>query len=341
MKIDRRTATARLLSGAAGLGTFGSAGLFGGLAQAQAQASSAAARYPDKPIRFIVNFPAGGTVDVMARTVGQKLGEKWGQSVIVENRPGAGGNIGTQAVATADPDGYTLLVSPPGPLSINQNLYRNLPFDPQKLRSVILLASVPNVITARPDLPAGSVKELIAYAKANPGKVTYASQGNGSTSHLTGQMFATMTGTEMVHVPFKGEGPALNELLAGRVDLFFGNISAVLKFRQDQKVKLLGSASVKRSIMAPDVATVAEGGLPDFHSAAWFAMAAPAGTPEPIVRKLNAAVAEILTQADVREKFGALGGEVVGGSPQEMDAFVQAERERWKKVIASANVTLD
>ncbi|MEJ7686993.1 MAG: tripartite tricarboxylate transporter substrate-binding protein [Variovorax sp.] len=272
--LNRRTAAARLL--AAGL--------------AAALPAAAQGSYPEKPISVIVNFPPGGTVDALARITAQKLSEKFGQPVVVENRPGAGGNIGAQAVAAAEGDGYTLLVTPPGPLAINQNLYRQLSFDPTRLVPIIMLASVPNVITARPDLPADNVKELIAYAKANPGKVTYASQGNGSTSHLTGQMFVSMTGTEMVHIPFRGEGPALNEMLAGRVDLFFGNISAVLKFQQDKKVKLLGIASRTRGFMAPDVPTVAEGGLPDFFASAWFAMAAPPGTPAAVSQKLNAAM---------------------------------------------------
>jgi tripartite-type tricarboxylate transporter receptor subunit TctC len=187
-----------------------------------------AASYPDKPIRLIVNFPSGGTVDVLSRTIAQKLSDKWGQPVVVDNRPGAGGNIGAQAVFAAEADGYTLLASPPGPLTINQFLYKDMKFEPARFVPVILMAGVPNVITARADFPANSVRELIAYAKAHPGKVTYASQGNGSTSHLTGQLFASTIGADMVHVPFKGEGPALNELLAGRVDLFLGNISAVL-----------------------------------------------------------------------------------------------------------------
>lgn len=299
------------------------------------------ASYPNKPLRIIVNFPPGGTVDSLTRVVGQKLAEKWGQPVVVDNRAGAGGNIGAQAVASADADGYTLLATPPGPMTINQNLYKDMRFDPARLTPVILLASVPNVITARPDFPANSVKELIAYAKANPGKVTYASQGNGSTSHLTGQMFASMTGTDMAHVPFKGEGPALNELLGGRVDLFMGNISAVLKFQQDNRVKLLALASPRRGAMAPNVPTAAEGGLPDFVASAWFAVVAPQGTPAAIASKLNAAIAEILKMPDVQQKFAALGAEVVGGSPSDMSTFMDAERARWKKVIDTANVKLD
>jgi tripartite-type tricarboxylate transporter receptor subunit TctC len=301
----------------------------------------AAVSYPNRPIRMIVNFPPGGTVDVLTRTISQKLAQKWGQPVVVENRPGAGGNIGAQVVYSAEPDGYTLLTSPPGPLAINQNLYKELRFDPAKFTPVILLASIPNVITARADFPANSVKELIAYAKAHPGKVTYASQGNGSTSHLTGQMFATMTGVEMVHVPFKGEGPALTELLGGRVDLFLGNVSAVLKFREGKQVKLLGLAGAQRGFMAPDVPSAPEIGLPDFISSAWFAVVAPPGTAAAIAGKLNAAIADIMKLPDVQQKIAALGAEVVGGAPADLVSFTNAERTRWKKVIDSAHVTLD
>ncbi len=300
-----------------------------------------AASYPSKPIRMIVNFPPGGTVDVLTRTVAQKLSEKWGQPVVVDNRAGAGGNIGAQAVATATADGYTLLATPPGPMTINQNLYKDMQFDPAKLVPVVMMASVPNVITARANFPANSVRELVAYVKANPGKVTYGSQGNGSTSHLTGQMFATMVGADMVHVPFKGEGPTLTDLLGGRIDLFFGNISAVLKFRETKQVKLLGLASSKRGSMAPDVPSAAESGMPDFVASAWFAVAAPPGTPPAVANKLNAAIVEIMKLPDVREKFAAQGAEVVGGTPAEMAAFMTTERARWKKVIDTANVKID
>ncbi len=300
-----------------------------------------AGTYPSKPIRVIVNFPPGGTVDVLTRTVAQKLAEKWGQPVIVDNRAGAGGNIGAQAVASAAPDGYTLLATPPGPMTINQNLYKEMQFDPLRLVPVVLMASVPNVITARANFPASSVPELVAYIRANPGKVTYASQGNGSTSHLTGQMFATMTGGDMVHVPFKGEGPAVTELLGGRIDLFFGNISAVLKFRDTKQVKLLGLASAQRGSMASDVPSAPENGMPDFIASAWFAVAAPPGTPAQIANKLNAAIGEIIRMPEVREKFAAQGAEAVGGSPAQMATFMTQERTRWKRVIDTANVKLD
>ncbi|NUZ07941.1 Bug family tripartite tricarboxylate transporter substrate binding protein [Piscinibacter koreensis] len=312
-----------------------------GASSLSALAQDPAASYPSKPIRIIVNFPPGGTVDTLARIVGQKLNDKFGQPVIVDNRAGAGGNIGAQAVAVAEPDGYTLLASPPGPLTINENLYKSLPFDPSRLTPVIMLASVPNAVTARADFPANSLKDLIAYVKANPGKVSYGSQGNGSTSHLTGQMFASMIGGDMLHVPFKGEGPALNELLSGRIDLFFGNVSAVLKFQQAKQVKLLALASPQRGSMAPDVPSATEGGLPDFIASAWFALAAPPGTPASMARKLNAAVAEAMKSPEVIQKFAQQGAEVVGGSPADMAKFLLAERSRWKKVIDSAKVTLD
>ena len=300
-----------------------------------------ASSYPSKPIRIIVNFPPGGTVDVMTRSVAQKLTEKWGQPVVIDNRPGAGGNIGAQAVASAEPDGYTLLATPPGPMTINQHLYKDMRFDPAKLSSVIMMASVPNAIAARIDFPANNVKDLVAFTKANPGKVSFGSQGNGSTSHLTGQMFATMVGSDMMHIPFKGEGPALTEILGGRVDLFLGNISAVLKLYQNKQIKLLGIASTKRSSMASEIPSSQEFGMPDFVASAWFAIVAPPGTTAPIVNKLNAAILEALKMPDIQQKIAALGGEVVGGSPADMTTMVIAERARWKKVIETANVKLD
>ena len=306
-----------------------------------AQAADIPIDYPRAPIRLIVNFPAGGTADILGRIVGQKLAEKWNQPVTIDNRVGAGGNIGAQAAYAAEPDGHTLLVSPPGPLAINQSLYKKLPYDATRFVPVTLLALIPNVIAARADLPAGSVKELLAYAKSNPGKVSYASQGNGSTSHLSGQMLASMGGVELTHVPYKGEGPALVDLIAGRVDLFVGNVSAVLKFRQERKVKFLAMASARRSNNAPDVPTAAEAGLPGFEASAWFALVAPPGTPAPIASKLQAAVAEALATTDVQQRVLALGGEISGMAPAELSGFLAAERVRWKKVIDTANVTLD
>ena len=317
--------------------------LTSGLFTVLPMASSAqdATDYPKSQIRIIVNFPAGGTADILARIVGQKLGEKWNQAVTIDNRVGAGGNIGAAATYTAEPDGYTLLVSPPGPMAINQSLFKTLPYDPRKFVPVTLLALIPNVIATRTDFPAGSVKELIAYAKANPGKVSYASQGNGSTSHLSGQMLANMAGIELLHVPYKGEGPALIDLIANRVDLFIGNISGVIKFRQEKKVKFLAMANPRRSQVAADVPTAAEAGLPGFEASAWFALVAPPGTPVAIAQKIQGAVAEALKLPDVQQRVLALGGETAGHSPKELTDFLAAERIRWKRVIETANVTLD
>lgn len=306
-----------------------------------AASADTAADFPQRPIKIVVNFPAGGTVDSLARIVGKKLSEKWGQPVTIDNRAGAGGNIGATVVYAADPDGYTLLASPPGPLSINQSLFKKLQYDPTKFVPITMLATMPNVITARADFPANSVKELITYAKANPGKVSYGSQGNGSTSHLSGQMLANMGGIDLMHVPYKGEGPALIDLVAGRVDLFVGNISAVVKLRQEKKVKFLGVASTRRTPVASDVPTAVEAGLPGFEASAWFALVAPPGTPNAIAQKIHGAVVEALKMPDVQQKVLAFGGEVVGNSPNELSDFMASERIRWKRVIDTANVTVD
>src|SRR5258706_6675233 len=213
-------------------------------------------------VRVTVPFPAGGSNDVLCRIVGEKLSAKWSQPVVVENRAGAGGNIGAEAVFKAEPDGSTLLCSPPGPLSINHNLYKSIGYDPAKFVPITVLAIVPNVVTARADLPANSMQELIAHARANPGRITYASQGNGSTSHLSASMLQTMAGLDLVHVPYKGEGPALGDIFAGRVDIFIGNLSAGLKFHQANRAKILAVASTRRSLILPEVPTVIEAGLP-------------------------------------------------------------------------------
>jgi tripartite-type tricarboxylate transporter receptor subunit TctC len=297
--------------------------------------------FPNKLVKIIVPFPAGGSADVLARIVGEKLAAKWGQPVMVENRIGAGGNIGAEAVYKADPDGYTILSSPPGPLSINHNLYKQLAFDPNRFVPVTVLAIVPNVITAKLDLPANSVKELIAYAKANPGKVVYASQGNGSTSHLSASMFESMAGVQLVHVPYKGEGPALTDIVAGRIDIFIGNLAAALKFQQAGRVKFLGVASPTRHGLIPDIPTVSEAGVPGFVTSAWFALVAPPGTPSAIVQQINAAVVEAINLVDVQKRFLEQGADPVGNSSEEMAAFVKDEMARWQKVIRSANVTLN
>jgi tripartite-type tricarboxylate transporter receptor subunit TctC len=229
----------------------------------------------------------------------------------------------------------------PGPLSINHNLYKTLPYDWTKFVPIGVLALVPNVITARADLPANSLQEFIAYAKANPGKATYASQGNGSTSHLSASNLATLAGIELVHVPYKGEGPALVDISAGRVDIFIGNISASLRFEKQKQVKFLGLASRTRSPVAPDVPTTAELGLPDLVASAWFALAAPPGTPDAIAQKVSADMASALKLPEMRARFLELGAEPQGGTPAATAAFIKDEEARWRAVIKSANVTLE
>jgi tripartite-type tricarboxylate transporter receptor subunit TctC len=297
--------------------------------------------FPTKPVRMIVPFPGGGSADTLCRIVGEKLAAAWSQPIIVDNRAGAGGNVGAEIAYRAEPDGYTILCSPPGPLSINRNLYKALGYDPTRFVPITVLAVVPNVITARPDFPANTTQELIAYAKANPGKVFYASQGNGSTSHLGAQMFATMAGIEMVHVPYKGEGPALLDIIGGRVDIFIGNIAAALRFEQARQVKFLGLTSRTRSSVAPNVPDAVEIGLPDLVVSAWFALVAPPGTPDEIVQKINAATAAALALPDVRSRFLEQGAEPAGGSTAATAAFIKEEEMRWRRVIRSANVTLE
>ena len=297
--------------------------------------------YPAKPVRIVVPFPAGGSADILCRLVGEKLSAAWGQPVIIDNRAGAGGNVGAEIVYRADPDGYTLLCSPPGPLSINHNLYKTLPYDWTKFVPIGVLALVPNVITARIDLPANSLQEFIAWAKANPGKATYASQGNGSTSHLSASNLATLASIELVHVPYKGEGPALVDISAGRVDIFIGNISASLRFEKQRQVKFLGLASRTRSPVAPDVPTTAELGLPGLVASAWFALVAPPGTSPAIAQKVSTDMAAALRLPDMRARFLELGAEPQGGTAAETAAFIRDEEARWRAVINSANVTLE
>ena len=297
--------------------------------------------WPQKPVRIVVPFPAGGSNDTLCRIVADKVSGSWNQPVIVDNRTGAGGNIGAEIAFHAAGDGTTLLCSPPGPLSINHNLYKTLPYDWSKFVPITVLALSPNVITARKDLPANTAQELIAYAKANPGKVTYASQGNGSTSHLSAQMLATQAGIEMIHVPYKGEGPALVDIMASRVDIFVGNISAALRYEKTKQVKFLGVAAKSRSPVAPDVPDAAEIGLPDLIASAWFAVVASPGTPDTIVQKINADIAAALKLPDVREKFLEQGAEPQGGSPAATTSFIRDEGARWRNVIKSANVMLE
>ena len=300
----------------------------------------AAQGYPTRAIRIIVPFPAGGTADVMPRIIGEKLSLKWGQAVIVENRAGAAGNIGAEAVFKADPDGYTLLSAPPPPLVINPSLYPKLAFDPTQFVPVTVIAAVPNVFLLHPKVPANTLQELIAYAKANPDKLNYASQGSGSTSHLTAEMFKSMAGVRLTHVPYKGTAPALTDLLAGQVEIMFDNLGSSLQHVRSGKLKALGLASERRIGSLPNVPTMAET-LPGFVALAWFGVVAPPKTPLPIAEKLSAAIAETLKLPDVQKRLVELSAEPIGNTPSEMAAFMKLDTERWRAVIRSANVKVD
>jgi len=296
--------------------------------------------YPSRPVKIIVPFPAGGTADVMPRVIGEWLSRKWGQPVVVENRTGAAGNIGAEAVAKAEPDGYTLLSAPPPPLVINQNLYPKLGFDPNEFVPIVIMGRVPNALVVNPKLPLNSVAEVIAYAKANPGKLTSATQGNGTTSHLTSELFQMMADVKFQHVPYRGSAPALTDLVAGSVDLMFDNLGVSLPLVKGGQLKLLGVATPKRMASLPDVPTIAET-LPGFESAAWFAIVAPPKTPQAVVDKINADVNEALRQSDIVQRLTQLSAEPIGGTPQATAAYMREEIERWHKVIKAANVKLD
>ena len=299
-----------------------------------------AANYPSQNIKIIVPFPAGGTADTLPRIMAERLRQKWNQAVIIENRSGAGGNIGADAVASSAPDGYTLLASPPGPIAINENLYKKLSFRPADLMPITVLGTAPNVLDVRPDFPAKTVRELIDYAKANPGKVTFASQGNGTTSHLTAILFEKLTGTRMVHVPYRGTAPALQDIMGNTVDLFFDNLGSSMSLHVGGKLRILGVCGNERTASLPEIPTVREI-VPDFASVTWFALMAPKGTPEPIIAKLNAAVTEILREPDVRGQFSKIGVQPAPMEISETAKFIDDERARWADIIKSANVTVD
>jgi tripartite-type tricarboxylate transporter receptor subunit TctC len=296
--------------------------------------------YPSRAVKIIVPFPAGGTADVMPRIFTEWLAKKWGQPVVIENRTGAAGNIGAEAVAKADPDGYTLLAAPPPPLVINHNLYPRLGYDPTEFVPIVIMGRVPNALVINAKLPFASVADVIAYAKANPGKLTCATQGNGTTSHLTSELFQLMAGVKFQQVPYRGSAPALTDLVAGTVDLMFDNLGVSLALVRGGQLKLLGVATSNRTAALPDVPTIAET-LPGFESAAWFAIVAPPKTPAAIVDKINADVNEALRERDIRERLAQLSAEPIGGTPQATAAYMREEIERWAKVIKAANVKLD
>ncbi len=298
--------------------------------------------YPSRPIRLVVPFPPGGTTDILARAVAQKLTEAWHQQVIVDNRPGAGGNIGSDLVAKAPPDGYTLEMGTVGTHAINPSLYARMPYDAQKdFTPVILVAGVPNVLEVNPSLPVHTVQELIAYAKANPGKLNFASSGNGTSIHLSGELFKAMTGVQMTHVPYKGSAPALADLAGGQVQLMFDNLPSSLGLIKGGKLRAIAVTSTTRSSALPDIPTIAESGLPGYEASSWFGVLAPAHTPPAIIDKLNAAIGAWLASPEAKEKLASQGAVAAGGTPRAFADYIAAETVKWAKVVKASGAHID
>jgi tripartite-type tricarboxylate transporter receptor subunit TctC len=298
--------------------------------------------YPTKSIRLVVPFPAGGATDILARAVAQKLTDAWGQAVVVDNRPGAAGNIGSELVARSAPDGYTLEMGTVGTHAINPSLYAKMPYDHVKdFAPVILVAGVPNVLVVNPAVPANSVQELIAYAKANPGKLNFASSGSGTSIHLSGELFKVMAGVQMTHVPYKGSAPALQDLLGGQVQLMFDNLPPSLPQIKGGKLRALGVTSAARSPALPEVPTIAESGLPGFEASSWFGILAPAGTPPTIIAKVNGEIAKWLATPEAKEKLIGIGANAAGGSPEDFARHIQMETAKWAKVVKDSGAKVD
>ena len=309
------------------------------LAPALSTRASAQSGWPNRYVRLVVPFPPGGGTDAIARVVSVKLSEMWGQQMVVENRGGGATNIGTEAVARAEPDGYTILLQSL-PLAVNQFLFPSIPYDPvADLAPVSLLCDYPNIMVVPNNSPAHSVTDFIAYAKANRGKISFASSGHGTSVHLSGELFKRMAGIEMLHVPYRGAGPAFNDLIPGRVDVMFNNIGAVLPLIQGGKLRGLAVTSAKRTPAAPDLPPIAEVGVPGFDVSSWYAFFAPARTPPDIIRKLHADTVTALNDHATKQKLEGLGVVVRGSTPNELAAFLKAEMGKWGPVIKEAGIT--
>jgi tripartite-type tricarboxylate transporter receptor subunit TctC len=303
---------------------------------AQAQA------FPSRPLRLIVPFGPGSTVDIMARALSQPLTEQFGQSVVVDNKPGAGGTLGVDAIAKAAKDGYTVGIGTTGPLTINPALQSRMPFDTlADLAPVSLVATGPNAVLVNPSVPAKNVKELIAYARANPGALNFASSGVGSTNHLAGELFKSVAGIQMVHVPYKGNGEALADLMAGRVQVLFSGLPPVMSQVQAGKARVLAIAGPSRAASLPEVPTVAEAGLPGSEVVVWYGVLAPAGTPKDVLARLHAEVVKAMARPDIRARFTEAGSDPASSTPEEFSRMIRADLTKWKQVITSANIKVE
>ncbi len=304
-----------------------------------AAAWAPAQSYPVKTVRWISPWPAGGANDILSRAIGQELTRSFGQQVIIDNRPGASGTIGTDFVAKSAPDGYTITLGSTPTHATAPSVYATLPYDPLRdFAPVTLIATLPNVLVVHPSVPAASVKELIAIAKAQPGKLNFASTGNGTSQHLSGELFKVMSGVDMVHVPYKGTAPALTDLLAGQVDLAFDNMPALLPHIQSGKLRALAVTPSRRSATLPNLPTVAEAGLPGYDASVWFGVFVPAATPRDIINRLHDAIVKGLNTPELKQRMAGIGAEVVGNTPDEFGAYWRAEIPKWAKVVKAAGI---
>ena len=299
-------------------------------------------RYPSKPLRLIVPFAPGGSTDIFARLIAERAQAPLGQPMVVENKPGAAGNIGANEVVRAAPDGYTLLMATTGVMAINNALYKNMTYDAAKdLEPVVYVASITNVLIVPPDFPAKNVAELIALAKKEPGKLSFASSGAGASTHMSAELFKSMTGTDILHVPYKGSGPAMPDLMSGRVHMMFENAPGAVSHIKAGKLRALAQTGLKRSPALPDVPTVAESGVPGYESLSWSGIAVAAGTPRAIIDRLNKDLNSVLATAEMKAKLAEQGAETIGGPPEAFARHIGVEREKWSRVIRSANIVVN
>lgn len=311
-------------------------------AAALATMPAAAQTFPVRPVRFIVPAPPGSAPDVIARVLGARLAESWGQPTVVDNILGAGGNIGTDRVAKSAPDGHTLLVNTIGPIAVNVSLFDKLPFDPAKdFAPITLIAKVPNILCVHPSVPARSVAELVAHARQNPGRLRYGSAGSGTTPHLSFELLGGIAGVQFVHIPYKSSAQMTTDAIGGQVEMIFHNTTVALPHVKTGALRGLAISSTTRSVLAPDLPTMIEAGIPDYEVTAWFGLLAPAGTPAATIAKINADVLRLLANPEVRERFQGLGAEVIGNSPQEFAVFIQAETAKWRKVVRQSGAKAD
>jgi len=298
--------------------------------------------FPDRPVKLVVPFPPGGPLDVTGRLIAQQLTQAWGQSVVVENKPGAGGNIGADLVAKSAPDGYTVLMGALSTHAVNPSLYAKMPYDAVKdFAPITLLATTPNVLVVSPSLPVNSVKDLVAYARAHPGKLSFGSGSNGSAGHLAGELFKVDTGTDIVHIPYKGGAPATQALLAGDVQFMFDNLANATAQVKAGKLKALAVTTAERSKLAPDLPTMAEAGLPGFDISTWYGLMAPAGTPKDVIARWNAEVVKILNTPEVRERLAAQGAEAAPTTPEQFAAFIQREIPKYARIVKASGAKVD